>query len=369
MPIYMDRHDVSENVTAENVAQLHKQDLKIQHKFCCRGLTYWFDEKRKTAFCLVEAPDKQAIGRMHSLAHGEIPNQIIEVDAKIVESFLGRIEDPANALKAELNIINDPAFRVVMVLGLEIISLKKYYTTSFISPLQKHTKPIKKIVDLFKGRLVVQKENYVLVSFESVTNAVECARNLQATLGQLLKATFKDSFNFKIGLSAGVPVDGKGSLFEDTINSAKRMCYKVDSQIILSTEVKELYRHENLNTFISNKSIFTISPADEKFLNLLIDYTEQNYRNAKLKVENFNKQLGYSKSQLYRKMNSLTGKSPNIFLKEYRLNKALKLLNSQTGNISEVAFETGFSSLSYFSKCFRSRYGLFPSDYLRSKKF
>ncbi len=368
MPIYMDRHDVSENVTAENVAQLHKQDLKIQHKFGCRGLTYWFDEKRKTAFCLVEAPDKHAISRMHSLAHGEIPNQIIEVDAKIVESFLGRIEDPVNALKAELNIINDPAFRVVMVIGLEIISLNRYDTAEFISPLQKHIKSITGILDLFRGSVVKQNETYFLVSFESVTNAVQCARDLQSELGELIKAADKDSLNFKIGLSAGVPVTGKSSLFEDTIKSAKRMCYIVNSQIILSAEVKNLYKSENLNSFITCQSIFTISPADEKFLSLLIDYTEQNFRNAKLMVEDFNKHLGYSKTQLYRKMISITGKSPNIFLKEYRLNEALKLLNNRAGNISEIAFETGFSSLSYFSKCFQSRYGLFPSDYLRTRK-
>ncbi len=66
MPIYMDRHNVSETVTAENVALLHLQDLKIQHKFGCRGLTYWFDESRKTAFCLIDAPDKQTIMEMHN---------------------------------------------------------------------------------------------------------------------------------------------------------------------------------------------------------------------------------------------------------------------------------------------------------------
>ena len=54
MPIYMDRHDVSETVTAENVAQLHQEDLKIQDQHGCRGLTYWFDNKRKTAFCLLK---------------------------------------------------------------------------------------------------------------------------------------------------------------------------------------------------------------------------------------------------------------------------------------------------------------------------
>ena len=59
-------------------------------------------------------------------------------------------------------------------------------------------------------------------------------------------------------------------------------------------------------------------------------------------------------------------KSPNTFLKEYRLNKALGLLNRKKGNVSEIAFEAGFNSLSYFSKCFQKRYKLLPSDYLSS---
>jgi len=61
MPIYMDRHDLSETVTAEKIAELHQEDLKIQRQFDCRGLTYWFDGKRKTAFCLIEAPDAKSI--------------------------------------------------------------------------------------------------------------------------------------------------------------------------------------------------------------------------------------------------------------------------------------------------------------------
>lgn len=61
MPIYMDRHDVSDEVTAKHVAELHQEDLKIQHKHNCKGLTYWFDEERKTAFCLIDALDKQCM--------------------------------------------------------------------------------------------------------------------------------------------------------------------------------------------------------------------------------------------------------------------------------------------------------------------
>jgi AraC-like DNA-binding protein len=84
-----------------------------------------------------------------------------------------------------------------------------------------------------------------------------------------------------------------------------------------------------------------------------------------MNIGKFSRQLGYSKSQLYRKMISITGKSPNTFLKEYRLNKALNLLNRQVGNISEIAFETGFNSPAYFSKCFSEVYGVLPSSYVK----
>ena len=119
MPIYMDRHDVSEAVTAEHVAKLHQQDLKVQDQFGCRGLTYWFDEKRKTAFCLIEAPNTKALEEMHNHAHGQVPHRIIEVEPGIVESFLGRIEDPKKTRNTELNIIDDAAFRTIMIIELK----------------------------------------------------------------------------------------------------------------------------------------------------------------------------------------------------------------------------------------------------------
>ncbi len=96
-----------------------------------------------------------------------------------------------------------------------------------------------------------------------------------------------------------------------------------------------------------------------------MEYTEDNWRESNLRVDDFGKHLGYSKSQLYRKMISLTGKSPNALIKEYRLDRALTLFNKQKGNISEIAFETGFNSPAYFSKCFLEKYGILPSDYTR----
>jgi AraC-like DNA-binding protein len=361
MPIYMDRHDVSETVTAEIVAQLHQQDLKIQDQFRCRGLTYWFDDKRKTAFCLVEAPDKKAIQKMHRFAHGEVPNKIIEVDPKIVESFLGRIEDPEKAKDTSLNIINDPAFRTIMVIGFESFSHKKRNSAQFTSLMNDYHDVILKLIIDYDGTLVKEADCYFLISFQSVTKAVHAALEIKTSLHK------RDNILLKFGLSSGSPVTEKRLFFEDTIKLAERMCKTVKGEIIISSEVKELYNSENSSAITEGESVVFLSETDENFLTLLMDYTESAWFNTNLKVEDLNKPVGCSKSQLYRKLISLTGKSPNTFIKEYRLNEALALLNKNNRNVSEIAFETGFSSPSYFSKCFQKKFGYLPSAFSLSK--
>lgn len=367
MPIYMDRHDVSETVTAENVAQLHQQDLKVQDQFGCRGLTYWFDDKRKTAFCLIEAPDKKNLKEMHNKAHGQVPHHIIEVDAVIVESFLGRIEDPEKAQNTALNIINDPAFRTIMVMELNELTLKQNDSTQFKTALNKFNKAVPELLNSYAGKLVKQGGNHFLVSFNSVSNGVHAAIDIHALFKHFTNGLKSENIILKIGLSAGVPVTEKKLFFEDSIKLAERMCGISKGKIIISSEVKDLYNSENLKAVVEGKSITALNHSDEKFLNLLMEYTEKTWNNVNLKADDFCKPVGCSKSQLYRKMILLTGKSPNTFIKEYRLNRALQSLNKNSGNISEIAFETGFSSPSYFSKCFQKRYGHIPSDYLTSK--
>ena len=364
MPIYMDRHDVSETVTAENVAQIHQEDLKIQDQFGCRGLTYWFDDKRKTAFCLIEAPDANAIREMHNQAHGQVPHSVIEVDERIVESFLGRIEDPEKAQNTELNIIDDPAFRTIMVIALQRLSLVQNDSAQFKSSLYNYNNAVLNILNIYRGQPVKRTEYHFLISFKSVSNAVHAANEIRVLFKDFRKDINNDKILLKIGLSTGVPVTEKKLIFEDAIKLAERMCMIVNGEIIISSEVRELYNTENLNALREGDHTFFLSKTDENFLTLLMDYTESNWSSTNLKVDDFSKPVGCSKSQLYRKIISLTGKPPNTFIREYRLNEALTLLNKNTGNVSEIAYETGFSSPSYFSKCFQKRYGHLPSDHL-----
>jgi len=364
MPIYMDRHDVPDSFSAETLAQIHQEDLKIEHEFGCKGFTYWFDDERKTVFCLIEAPNKKAIEEMHHKAHGDVPNTIIEVEPKIVQSFLGRISDPEKALNTELNIINDTAFRVLMVIETSNY-LNRVESNQFTIFTQKFHNSISKSLKQFEGRAVNQDNNSYLVSFKSVTNAVVCALKIQSNFKYITPKFDAPNRRLKIGLGSGTPVTKKDNLFEEAVTLATRMCEVVKDQVVISSQVKSLYESENRNAFINKEHIRTLKPSEEKFLTHLMDFVEKIWNNPSFNVNDFSKTLGYSKSQIYRKLISLSGKSANNFIKEFRLHRALNLLHEQKGNISEIAFETGFNSPAYFSKCFFDKYQILPSKYVQ----
>jgi transcriptional regulator GlxA family with amidase domain len=86
-----------------------------------------------------------------------------------------------------------------------------------------------------------------------------------------------------------------------------------------------------------------------------------------LDVETLSHELGMSRVHLHRKLKQLCGQSPSEFIRNFRLERAAALLEKESGNISEVAFAVGFSSLTHFSKCFRNKYGMSPSAFLLAK--
>ncbi|MES1224634.1 MAG: helix-turn-helix transcriptional regulator, partial [Bacteroidota bacterium] len=106
------------------------------------------------------------------------------------------------------------------------------------------------------------------------------------------------------------------------------------------------------------------SPQDENLLGALFNSLEKYWQDADFDIDSFSKEMAMCKSQLYRKIISLSGSSPNILLKDYRLMKAKDLMRKQCYNIAQVTFDSGFTSASYFTKCFKQKFGLLPMAYL-----
>jgi AraC-like DNA-binding protein len=80
-------------------------------------------------------------------------------------------------------------------------------------------------------------------------------------------------------------------------------------------------------------------------------------------VEELSKIVGLSRTHLYRKIREITNQSPVEFIRNLRLEKAARLLKENKFYVSEVAYMSGFTEMSYFRKIFKEFYGMTPSDY------
>ncbi len=106
-----------------------------------------------------------------------------------------------------------------------------------------------------------------------------------------------------------------------------------------------------------------VPSADEDFLRKAVETVERNLDNAAYSVEQFSSDLCMSRMNLYRKLQALTSSKPSEFIRDIRLQKAAALLVSSNASIAEIVDRVGFGTSRYFSKCFKEKYGVTPSQY------
>jgi AraC-like DNA-binding protein len=361
MPIYMDIHIVP-GIKARDVAEAHRKDILLQEEHECKCMTYWIDEARENVFCLIEAPAKEAVAEMHNRAHGLVPNKIIEVNSALVESFLGRIYDPPTELTNDgLKVFSDPSFRVLLVTKINDPALLRYQLGAEKTNelLSRNNEIIRKNLLAYEGREVEHGGDGFILSFTSASKAVACALAIQKEI----PASDAKAMGLKIGINGGEPVSKTDKLFGDTLQLAGYMCMiAANSQVAIASVVRDLVSKEHFQH--TANQLLNLAPQDETLLNNLFSALENNWQDADFNVEDYCQAMAMSKSQLYRKTIELSGMSPNALLKEFRLEKAKESMKERRYTISQITFNSGFTSASYFTKCFKKKYGLLPMTYL-----
>lgn len=237
MPIYMDRHFV-EGATQHAISHAHEKDIEIQGKHGIQFMTYWFDEARCTAFCLVDAPNKTAIQNAHNEAHGMVPHEIIEVDPMIVEGFLGRVKDPA-PVDTSGEVAIDGAFRVIMFTDLQDSTLMTtmFGDTKALHLLHIHNALTRNALRDYQGNEVKHTGDGIMASFVSVSDALECAMAIQKAFDIHNQANPDATLHLRIGLSAGEPIEEHGDLFGNAVQLAARLCAQAEPCQILVAQV------------------------------------------------------------------------------------------------------------------------------------
>ena len=237
--MYMDRHYV-EGATRHAVADAHQKDLALQDKYDVKFLTYWFDEMRCTAFCLIEAPNRDTIARAHDDAHGLVPNEIIEVDPAVVDAFLGRIKDPpaTSPGKSEGTPV-DPGFRAIMFTDLKDSTRMTtlYGDAKALHLLHVHNALTRNSLNAHRGREIKHTGDGIMASFASVPDAVECAIAIQKAFAAYNQEHAEAPLYLRIGMSAGEPIEEHGDLFGKAVQLAARLCAHAEPSRILIDQV------------------------------------------------------------------------------------------------------------------------------------
>lgn len=355
----MDLHIIP-GVKAKDVAEAHQLDLLVEKKYGCTCMTYWIDESRNSVFCLIDAPNENAVRELHNSSHGLSPHKIIPVNETVVQSFLGRIFDPQidGLPEGELKVFNDPSFRTLVLLDAVDPLLLENKEELF----RRFSELVREKSEEYTGEIARHSEEVRnILSFTSPQNALRFA----VALKEAFSEDERKELRLKISLNGGVPVAQSKRLFGDTIDQARNLLFVKHDQIItITTAVKNILSHEIYDEY--KKTIQILNPTEEKKLSRLFVTIEKNLAREEFGVDDLCRELGQSKSNLNRMIQSLTGRSPSILIKEYRLRKALYLLRQESIPVSQIAFTTGFGSPSYFSKCFKEHFGLSPSQFLQN---
>ena len=127
---------------------------------------------------------------------------------------------------------------------------------------------------------------------------------------------------------------------------------------------EKLHRQLGAATTTEEIAPEALSPRDAAFMKELYELMEKELANADLDILRMTEMMRISRTKFYYKVKGLTGENPSVFFKRYKLNRAAELLKEGKYNMSEIAYMTGFNTLSHFSTSFKKQFGVSPSDYL-----
>lgn len=246
---------------------------------------------------------------------------------------------------------------------------------------------IRNLVIQYRGQIVQYNQETFTAIFEGPSKAVHCGLDLIETLHRL---DYQLSIGVHIKESPSDEVHFINDQTQALIDAILRP--SEPNQILVTEPVKFLLSGAGLN-LMDHKTITEPTTGDplslfkvtdhfeaedetldanqrtvlknDSFLENVLQVIEKNLSDEFFGVEMLCREIGVSERQVQRKLKAITNKSPNQLISSVRLHRAKELLFANTLNVSEIAFRSGFSNPSYFSKIFKKEFGTSPSDLLR----
>lgn len=363
MPLYMDIHFVGE-VSVEDTREAHLKDLSVQEKYGVTYHQYWFNQEAGTVYFLMEGPDKESCAATHREANGITACHITEVEGGMYDLLMNQNQNVDHGMVRRDDGKIDTGYRFILTLDI----IKRTKSTGSVHldklklPKEAKNNALQRISEN-SGKEVRTSGFYNIVAvFETPEKALQCARGIQKDFLSDRSQSGSDMADiiFTMGISVAQPLTETEGFFEEAIRTSRRLCFIAgENEIIISRLFDELC--DVNDAMKKHLTLRTIKPSEQEFLDSLMGILESHISNHEFGVDYLSRDMGVSRPQLYRKVTAITGRSPVTFIRDIRLNKALSLIRENKYNLSEIALEIGFNSPSYFSKCFKEKYGVSAS--------
>lgn len=350
MPLFMDFHKIdSDAFTQEEMYKAHLRDVAVQNKHGLIYKRYYLNLHYKTAFCLMESPDEESCVESHKEAHGIGACNVIEVSRE--HEFLPYMgeggqndQDLALTFSGEI----DSGFRTIMLVD-------------FLDLMEKQQSMSSKVMDCIKhynGSVIKVPSEKYMASFIDAIDALSCALQISTHF----ESSDRNSL-YSLALATGKPVDEHGTnLFEETKNKVNVMSrLGFQKGIYMDLETKLSATRSKDFSIIDASRVTVLDQISYNEIEQLDNILRENLNNSAFKSGELCKELGLSKTQAYRKISSLVGMPPNKLLSELRLIYAVRALKKGGKTVSEIAYDSGFNSPTYFTRVFRKRYNILPT--------
>lgn len=356
MPYFMDFH-IFDQVTVEEVKQAHVADRSVQNRYGVKYMQFWVNLDMGTVFCLMEGPNAEACAKVHHEAHGNVACNITEVQKGFYEQFMGASPLLDHGLVLKQNGRVDSGLRYLMVV--DLVNLTRVSHPAEYRKLLNPSRPqaiVSNTIREFKGKEIKnQWDNSLLAVFDEEDFALLCALEIKKLLKDL-----NESVRYKIALATGQPVSEHQGFFEESLSECQLLnVLAQEGEVVLDTRIHVPSKMKE--RMASEPEFRQLSQSQSSFARTFFELVNKYLNDSNFSVNFMTTQLGISRPQLYRKIIELTGRSPNQFLRDIRLRKALALIQENKYNVSEIAYEVGFGNPSYFTKRFQEKYGISPS--------
>ncbi len=271
--------------------------------------------------------------------------------------------------------------RLFTIVAAQIISPKELNSNS--------KELIEQYVTQFRGKVIQHKNDNLIAVFEGPSKAVHFsikvkdaleALNIQLAIGidirELAEEEVKAGSNKMENLIAAILYQAKSNQILIT-QTVKFLLSRSEFHItrhksifnVTTEETLHLYSvSSNSEPYENLKNVSNVHPPqNDSFLEDVLKYIDDNLDNELFRVDTLCLEIGISVRQLQRKLKAIINKSPNQLISSVRLHRAKELLLENRHSIAEVAYKTGFSNPSYFSKSFKKKFNLTPSVFLQKQ--